>query len=116
MELIHNFVASFGVIFAATILIIAYIFIAIEKIPKVTIALLGGALTIIIIGAAANVIVSESAAHKGYPISFMKFLKYGVITILISLILSTIYIYIRSLHQVRKTARKGGFFLMKDFL
>ncbi len=59
-------------------------------------ACLGGNMTII--GAAANVIVSESAAHHGHPISFMRFLKYGVITMLISLILSTIYIYARFLH------------------
>lgn len=59
-------------------------------------ACLGGNMTII--GAAANVIVSESAAHHGHPISFMRFLKYGVMTMLISLIISTIYIYIRFLH------------------
>ncbi|MBQ8168042.1 ArsB/NhaD family transporter [bacterium] len=59
-------------------------------------ACLGGNMTII--GAAANVIVSETSAHHGYPISFMKFLKYGVVTVLISLILSTVYIYIRFLH------------------
>lgn len=59
-------------------------------------ACLGGNMTII--GAAANVIVSESAAHKGYPISFMKFLKYGFITMFISLVISSIYIYVRFLH------------------
>ena len=59
-------------------------------------ACLGGNMTII--GAAANVIVSESSAHHGHPITFMRFLKYGVMTMLISLILSTIYIYIRFLH------------------
>lgn len=59
-------------------------------------ACLGGNMTII--GAAANVIVSESAAHKGHPISFMKFLKYGFITMLISLAISSIYIYVRFLH------------------
>lgn len=59
-------------------------------------ACLGGNMTII--GAAANVIVSESAAHHGHPISFMRFLKYGVLTMLISLILSTIYIYLKFLH------------------
>lgn len=59
-------------------------------------ACLGGNMTII--GAAANVIVSESAAHKGHPISFMKFLKYGFVTMLISLAISSIYIYVRFLH------------------
>lgn len=59
-------------------------------------ACLGGNMTII--GAAANVIVSETSAHKGYPISFMKFLKYGVATMLISLVISSAYIYVRFIH------------------
>ena len=58
-------------------------------------ACLGGNMTII--GAAANVIVSEtSAAHK-HPISFMSFMKYGVIIMITSLVLSSIYIYLRFL-------------------
>ena len=58
-------------------------------------ACLGGNMTII--GAAANVIVSETAASEGYPIKFMYYLKYGVIITLISLVLSTIYIWFRFL-------------------
>lgn len=59
-------------------------------------ACLGGNMTII--GAAANVIVSENAAKSGYPISFMRFLKYGVGVVAISLLISTAYIYLRFLH------------------
>ncbi len=59
-------------------------------------ACLGGNMTII--GAAANVIVSETSAHNGYPITFMKFLKYGVVTMIISLVISSAYIYLRFLH------------------
>ena len=59
-------------------------------------ACLGGNMTII--GAACNVIVSETSAHKGYPISFMGFLKYGVVTMLISLIISSVYIWFRFLN------------------
>ena len=58
-------------------------------------ACLGGNLTII--GAAANVVVSEQAAKDGHPISFMRFMKYGSVTVLISLILSTVYIYLKYL-------------------
>lgn len=58
-------------------------------------ACLGGNLTII--GAAANVIVSETAASAGHPISFAKFLKYGALITFISLVLSSIYIYLRFL-------------------
>lgn len=59
-------------------------------------ACLGGNMTII--GAAANVIVSENAAKSGHPISFMRFLKYGIAVIAISLTISTAYIYLRFLH------------------
>lgn len=58
-------------------------------------ACLGGNMTMI--GAAANVIVSENAAKAGYPISFLKFLKYGIIVTMISLAISTVYIYLRFL-------------------
>ncbi len=59
-------------------------------------ACLGGNMTII--GAAANVIVSETSAHHGHPIEFMKFLKYGFITMVVSLIFSSVYVYLRFLH------------------
>lgn len=58
-------------------------------------ACLGGNLTII--GAAANVIVSESSAAAGHTIKFMEYLKYGVVVVLISLAMSTAYIYVRFL-------------------
>jgi len=53
-------------------------------------ACLGGNLTII--GAAANVIVSENSAAEGHPIAFMRFLKYGITVVVISLAVSTAYI------------------------
>lgn len=59
-------------------------------------ACLGGNLTII--GAAANVIVSETATAKGFPISFMRFMKYGALVTFISLTLSSIYLFVRYLH------------------
>ena len=58
-------------------------------------ACLGGNATII--GASANVIVSESAAAAGCPISFFRFMKYGVLVTFISLVLSSIYVYFRFL-------------------
>lgn len=58
-------------------------------------ACLGGNLTII--GAAANVIVSETAHTKGHSISFMRFMKYGALVTTISLIISSIYLYLKYL-------------------
>jgi Na+/H+ antiporter NhaD/arsenite permease-like protein len=59
-------------------------------------ACLGGNLTII--GAAANVIVSENAAAEGHPIAFMRFLKYGILVVTISLAICTVYMNIKYLH------------------
>ena len=56
-------------------------------------ACLGGNMTMI--GAAANVIVSESAAKEGHPMFFLRFMKYGVIVVAISLIISSLYINLR---------------------
>ena len=58
-------------------------------------ACLGGNFTII--GAAANVLVSETATSKGHPISFIRFLKYGVIITVIALCISSAYLYLRYL-------------------
>ena len=46
MEHLHQFVSDNAIIVSAAILIVAYIFIAWEKISKVVIALLGGSLTL----------------------------------------------------------------------
>lgn len=56
-------------------------------------ACLGGNATII--GAAANVIVIEAGIAKGYPISFLRFMKYGLLITVISLVISSIYLYLR---------------------
>jgi Na+/H+ antiporter NhaD/arsenite permease-like protein len=56
-------------------------------------ACLGGNATII--GAAANVIIVEAAAATGHKISFIKFFKYGILITLVSLVMSSIYLYLR---------------------
>ncbi|BAU27127.1 Na+/H+ antiporter NhaD/arsenite permease-like protein [Aneurinibacillus soli] len=58
-------------------------------------ACLGGNGTLI--GASANVIVAGMAAKEGHHISFMRFLWIGFPLMLISIIISTVYIYIRYL-------------------
>ena len=59
-------------------------------------ACLGGNMTMI--GAAANVLVCETAAANGYKISFLRFMKYGIFSTALSLILCSVYLYIRYLH------------------
>ena len=40
----------------------------------------------------------ETAAAEGHPIKFMQFLKYGIVAMLISLLLSTVYVWFRFLN------------------
>lgn len=47
-----------------------------------------------IIGASANVIIADISNTAGYPITFLKFLKYGMITTVLSLVISSIYLWV----------------------
>ncbi|RCW43029.1 ArsB/NhaD family transporter [Paenibacillus prosopidis] len=58
-------------------------------------ACLGGNGTLI--GASANLIVAGMAGKEGYPIKFVQFLKYGFPLMLLSIVLSSIYVYLRYL-------------------
>ncbi|MDP4096128.1 ArsB/NhaD family transporter [Paenibacillus sp. P96] len=58
-------------------------------------ACLGGNGTLI--GASANLIVAGLAAKEGHPITFLKYLKYGLPLMLLTIVISTIYIYVRYL-------------------
>ncbi|HET7658082.1 MAG TPA: ArsB/NhaD family transporter [Bacillales bacterium] len=48
-----------------------------------------------LIGASANVIVAGSAAKKGCPLGFIQFMKIGIPVVLLSLVISSVYLYIR---------------------
>ena len=56
-------------------------------------ACLGGNFTIV--GAAANVIVSEKASAEGHQITFLGFMKYGIVITTISLLISTVFLLVR---------------------
>ncbi len=58
-------------------------------------ACLGGNATII--GAAANVMVASIAGRAGYPITFRRFLFYGLLITVESLVLSSLYVWLRYL-------------------
>ncbi|HEY2493826.1 MAG TPA: ArsB/NhaD family transporter [Paenibacillus sp.] len=58
-------------------------------------ACLGGNGTLI--GASANLIVAGMSAKEGQPIKFLKFLKYGFPLMILSIMISTVYIYLRYL-------------------
>jgi Na+/H+ antiporter NhaD/arsenite permease-like protein len=56
-------------------------------------ACLGGNLTIV--GASANVVVANLSARAGRPIGFFEFFRYGAGVVLASLVISTVYIWVR---------------------
>jgi Na+/H+ antiporter NhaD/arsenite permease-like protein len=58
-------------------------------------ACLGGNATIV--GASANVVVANMAGRAGHPITFRAFLPYGVLVAVVSLVMSTVYLYLRYL-------------------
>ena len=58
-------------------------------------ACLGGNLTIV--GASANIVVANLAARDGHPITFMQFFRLGFVVVLVSLAISTIYLWLRYL-------------------
>lgn len=56
---------------------------------------LGGNATLV--GASANVVIASLAERSGVPISFRKFLKYGLIVTLESMLIATLYVWLRYL-------------------
>jgi Na+/H+ antiporter NhaD/arsenite permease-like protein len=58
-------------------------------------ACLGGNLTIV--GASANIVVANMAARDGHPITFVQFLRYGFGVVAASLVISTVYLWVRYL-------------------
>jgi Na+/H+ antiporter NhaD/arsenite permease-like protein len=94
MELIHDFIQLHSVTFSAGILLLAYLFIVVEKIPKVTIALLGATLTIIL-----GLLSQDRGLHGSIdPDYFINFIDFNVIFLLVSMMII-----------VNITARSGMF-------
>ena len=83
MEMIHSFVAANNVVISAGLLILAYIFIATEKIPKVTIALLGAGITIFL-GLVSQTKMAGEALDPHY---FINFVDFNVIFLLVSMMI-----------------------------
>ena len=84
MEILTTFVQNNAVMVSATILLVAYIFIAAERIPKTTIALLGGGLTLIL-GLLSQY---QKTADGGIdPHYFINFIDFNVIFLLVSMMI-----------------------------
>ena len=83
MDMIHTFVSAHNVMISAGLLILAYIFIATEKIPKVTIALLGAGITIFL-GLVSQEKMVTDALNPHY---FINFVDFNVIFLLVSMMI-----------------------------
>jgi Na+/H+ antiporter NhaD/arsenite permease-like protein len=55
-------------------------------------ACLGGNLTIV--GASANVVEVNTAARERHRIGFLEFMRYGAVVTLMSLVISTVYVWL----------------------
>src|SRR5574344_1313078 len=83
MEAIHALVQAHGIGISGAILLIAYVFIATEKIPKVTVALIGATLTLFLGLLSQNMIV-DCVLQKHY---FINFIDFNVIFLLVSMMI-----------------------------
>lgn len=81
--MITSFITENCVAISAIILIISYIFIALEKIPKVTIALLGAGITILL-GLVSQHKMLGSSLNPHY---FINFVDFNVIFLLVSMMI-----------------------------
>ena len=78
-----DFISANAVMISGLILLIAYIFIALEKIPKVTIALIGAGLTIFLGLVSQNRTIGDVLN----PHYFVNFIDFNVIFLLVSMMI-----------------------------
>ena len=84
MENILEYVKMNAVVFSAVILIVAYIFIATEKINKVVVALLGASITIILGLLSQDKLLSDGTLNPAY---YTNFIDFNVIFLLIAMMI-----------------------------
>ena len=78
-----DFISNNAILVSSAILIISYIFIAIEKIPKVTIALLGASLSLLL----GLVSQNKTSGDIINPHYFINFVDFNVIFLLVSMMI-----------------------------
>lgn len=83
MELVHNFVINHSIITSGMILAFAYILIAAERIPKVTVAIMGAVFTIGL-GLLSQEKTINGALNPDY---FINFIDFNVIFLLVSMMI-----------------------------
>ena len=82
--MISEFISTNSVMVSASLLLIAYVFIALEKIPKMTIALIGGAITIVLGLVSQSKMLPDGALDPHY---FVNFVDFNVIFLLVAMMI-----------------------------
>lgn len=83
MEMIHDFIQLHSIAFSAIILLVTYIFIAAEKVPKTTVALIGATVAIML-----GLISQDKGTHGNLdPDYFINFIDFNVIFLLVSMMI-----------------------------
>ena len=83
MEHFHELVQNHSIVISAVILILAYVLIALEKIPKVTIALIGAAIVVF-----SGLVSQDKIAGSGLnELYFINFVDFNVIFLLVSMMI-----------------------------
>lgn len=83
MKFIYDFIQFHNIAFSAVILLLSYIFIIIDKVPRMTIVLIGATLTIIL-----GLVSQDKGVHGSFnPNYFINFIDFNVIFLLVSMMI-----------------------------
>lgn len=83
MKFIYDFVQAHNIAFSAGILILSYLFIIIDRVPRMTIVLLGATLTIVL-----GLLSQDKGLHGQFnPNYFVNFVDFNVIFLLVSMMI-----------------------------
>lgn len=102
MQFIYDFVQAHNIIFSTVILLLSYLFIIIDRVPRMTIVLLGATLTIVL-----GLLSQDKGLYGSFnPEYFINFIDFNVIFLLVSMMII-----------VNITARSGIFnWMAKELL
>lgn len=83
MQFIYNFVQSHNIVFSTGILLLSYLFIIIDRVPRMTIVLLGATLTIVL-----GLLSQDKGLYGSFnPDYFINFIDFNVIFLLVSMMI-----------------------------
>lgn len=83
MEIINNFIQTHSILISTAILILAYLLIIVDKLPRIAVVLLGATATIIL-----GILSQEKGYHGNFdPHYFINYIDFNVIFLLVSMMI-----------------------------